>query len=297
MPYSLEQMEGTALPRQGRPSNPCFNSYETRDLIALSSWASALSSPRGTTSHFLDAGALQEASPDYILLCLGLFRRDLTGDPLTVLAPNTISGIIPVVCKAITQVLKEKMRVPKTREEWLQVSEEFFMQWNFPNCIGALDGKHIEIPPPRNSESTYWYYKHFNSIVLLALVNAHLKFLFVDVGTNDRISDGGVYNKCTLKKFIKGLKLNIAAGKFLPSTNVPAPFVIMAEDAFPFEENILNPYKGTSLTEEIIFNYRLSRARRVTENAFGILANRFQGFPKRNFDSPCKGNKYSHGCM
>ncbi|XP_054720872.1 uncharacterized protein LOC129230496 [Uloborus diversus] len=192
-------------------------------------------------------------------------------------AQNTISGIIPVVCKAITQVLKEEMRVPKTREEWLKISEEFFMQWNFPNCIGALDGKHIKIAPPPNSGSTYWNYKHFNSIVLLALIDANMKFLFVDVGTNGRISDGGVYNKCTLKKYIEGHKLNIPAGQFLPSTNVPAPFVIVADDAFPFEENILKPYKGTPLTEEmIIFNYRLSRARRVTENAFGILANRFR---------------------
>ena len=67
-----------------------------------------------------------------------------------------------------------------------------FKKWQFINCGGALDGKHIHIVPPPHSGAQYYNYKKIYSIILMALVNANYELIFVDVGKNGRISDGGV---------------------------------------------------------------------------------------------------------
>lgn len=154
---------------------------------------------------------------------------------------------------------------------------DFYRRWNFPNCLGAIDGKHIAIKKPPNSGSFYYNYKKFFSIVLLAVVDANYEFIMVDVGTNGRVSDGGVLSNTKFgEAFCEGA-LNLPKPCTLPSTNTKLPFVFVGDDAFQLSPNLMKPYSQTGLTEEQrIFNYRLSRARRIVENAFGILVSRFR---------------------
>jgi hypothetical protein len=90
-------------------------------------------------------------------------------------------------------------QLPLTTEEWLKCSENFYKQWNFSHCVGALDGKHIVIQAPANSCS-YYYYNHKGTFifVLLAVVDAEYMFLHVDVGCNGRVSDAGIFNRKSL---------------------------------------------------------------------------------------------------
>jgi hypothetical protein len=63
----------------------------------------------------------------------------------------------------------------------------------------------------------------------------------------------------------------------LPNDDIAIPYFLIGDDAFALRTYMLKPFAHCFLThEERIFNYRLSRARRVVENAFGILANRFR---------------------
>lgn len=170
-------------------------------------------------------------------------------------------------------------QVPSTEDEWEAIATDFDILWNYPNCMGAMDGRHIAFRPPRSAGSAYYNYKAFHSIVLLALVDANYKFIAIDVGANGRISDGGVYRESNLCAAINSNSLNIPPPRPLPQRNLPVPFVIVADDAFPLSEHIMKPYPHRDLlVDQRIHNYRLSRARRISENVFGILANRFRVF-------------------
>ena len=86
----------------------------------------------------------------------------------------------------------------KSTNECSQKAKEFETLWNFPNCIGALDGKRVLLEAPCNSGSLYYDYKHQFSLVLLAVVDANYKFTHIDVGSNGRHSDAGVYANTSL---------------------------------------------------------------------------------------------------
>lgn len=81
------------------------------------------------------------------------------------------------------------LKFPDSELAWKVVAHDYMERWNFPNCLGSMDGKHCLIDPPLQSGSTYFNYKETFSIVLLGLMDAQLRFIFVDVGTNGRVSD------------------------------------------------------------------------------------------------------------
>ena len=145
----------------------------------------------------------------------------------------------------------------------------------FPNCIGAIDGKHVMIQCPFNSGSSFYNYKSYFSIVLLAVGLADYRLVMVDVGTYGSISDSGVLNHTTFFKHIRNKNLNVPPlGNFLNDTEeTHVPNVLLGDGAFPLRCDLMRPFARNALTNERhIFNYRLSRGRRVVENAFGILA-------------------------
>ena len=155
--------------------------------------------------------------------------------------------------------------------------DSFNKLWNFPHCLGALDGKHVVIQAPENSGSHYFNYKGTYSIVLLAIVDSQYKFTYVDVGCNGRISDGGVFQNCSIYEGLEHGTLHLPGSKPLPNRSKAVPYCFVADDAFAMKPYILKPYPyhGQPAPNRI-FNYRLSRARRIVENSFGIIANKFR---------------------
>nr|CAI5864826.1 unnamed protein product [Callosobruchus analis] len=112
------------------------------------------------------------------------------------------------------------------------------------------------------------YIKKTFSIVLMAIVDGNYCFQYVHIGCQGRMSDGGVYK-------------NTSFHKALQEKEKLTPYVFVADDAFALTINFMRPYAGQlSQSPERVFNYRLSRARRIVENAFGIMASVFRVFRK-----------------
>jgi len=57
-----------------------------------------------------------------------------------------------------------------TEENWKLIAQRFYSLWNLPNCLGALDGKHIRIEKLPYSGSSNFNYKMYHSIVLSNLI-------------------------------------------------------------------------------------------------------------------------------
>lgn len=169
---------------------------------------------------------------------------------------------------------------PKVTEEgWKAIASKFWEKWNFPNCLGAVDGKHVNIVAPANSGSLFFNYKRTFSIVLLALCDADYKFTFVQVGDFGRTSDGGIYRGSALGRGMEEKTLSVPADCPLPGSGVqgPMPYTIVGDAAFPLKTYLMRPFPGNRIPRwRRIFNYRLSRARMVVECAFGILSSRWR---------------------
>lgn len=176
----------------------------------------------------------------------------------------------------------------------MEIAQEFQEKWDFPHAIGAMDEKHVMIQAPGNSGTEYYNYKHFFSIVLFALVDVDYCFRYVDIGSQGRLSDGGIFKRTTLYKRLEEKSMKIPQPSILqiPYT-LRVPYVILADKAFALNEYTMKPFQGEPErgSPERIFNYRLSSGRRVVENAFGIASSVFRVLRKPMLLSPSKATK------
>ena len=183
------------------------------------------------------------------------------------------------------ELQKDYMPTPTT-EQWHKLAKVFENLWQIPKPLaisktfGAVDGKHINIQAPANSGTFFFKYKKTFRIVFLAVADAQYNFTIVDIGAYGSQSDGSVLAKSLLGSRMKNQSLLLPGNRPLIGTITPSLlFVIVGNEAFPLLPNLMRPFPTEELSKEKkIFNYRLSRARRVVENAFEILSSRFRCF-------------------
>ena len=69
-----------------------------------------------------------------------------------------ISTVKKVVDQPLQEIINKclKIAIPDnlSKDDWIKISEDFLSKWNFPNCLGALDGKHIQTFAPKKQRQS-----------------------------------------------------------------------------------------------------------------------------------------------
>ena len=160
----------------------------------------------------------------------------------------TIWKLVPQVCKPILKEFQhEYLMCPTEPEDWKKIEERFRNRWNVSHAVGALDGKHIAIKKPKKSGSEYFNHKGCFSLVLLALVNADYKFLWVNMVASGSSSDAQIFNHSKLKRRIENGTLGLPPPEPLGPGGPDLHYFLLGDDAFALMPWLVKPYSRRQL--------------------------------------------------
>jgi len=78
--------------------------------------------------------------------------------------------------------------------------------------------------------------------------------------------------QCTLYHFLEDFESTLPKPESSEGSGTEMSFVILGDETYPLKTYLMKPFARKDLPcEENVFNYRLSRASRCVECAFGIL--------------------------
>jgi hypothetical protein len=112
----------------------------------------------------------------------------------------------------------------------------------------------------------------------MAVVDADYCFISADIGSSGSVSDSYVFQRSNFGRRLQESETRAPENQQLPNDTGPAmPFVFIRDEAFAWSEHLLRPYGRKNLNfMKRIFNYQLTRARRMVACAFGIMANKWR---------------------
>lgn len=203
------------------------------------------------------------------------------------LGRKTVSNIIYDTCSSLVEEFGQDAMPVSTEENLKEISRKFYDHWRFPNCIGAIDGRHCEIKCPPNAGSSCFNYLKYHSVVLMGVADAEKKFIVIDVGARGKQSDGGIFIATELYRRLENNEFNLPPEILLPGTTISVPPVLIGDEAFPLKTYLMRPFPSKKLTpDEELFNNNLSCARKTIECAFGILRAKWR-FLGTAIEIPC----------
>lgn len=141
---------------------------------------------------------MRPAIPLHKRVAIGMYRLATSAEDRTVgnlfgVSRSSVSIIFREFCDVVLSELEPRfVRFPKV-DQLEDHMQRFTAVTGFPQGVGALDGCHIEICPPKEYAADYHNYKGWYSMILLAVVDHNYKFLYANVGSPGRNHDSAVF--------------------------------------------------------------------------------------------------------
>lgn len=178
-------------------------------------------------------------------VAIGLYKLASSAEYRTIsnlfgVGKSTVCEILHEFNRCVNEFLQSDfIQFPTTEAKIRESISGFENLWGFPQCIGSVDGCHIEIQPPKEQSFAYFNYKSFNSIVLLAVCDYNYKFSYINVGSPGRNNDAFIYNNSSVKRTMETYPIYKEMARQL--SNKAVPVCLIGDSAFPLSVHLMKP--------------------------------------------------------
>lgn len=175
---------------------------------------------------------------------------------------GTISNVIDRVTDGILSSYNDNIRMPTTREQCAEISNEFFATAGIPNVVGCVDGSLIPIKRPSINEHVFVSRKSYHAINAMFVCRPDLRFTYVDATFPGATQDAAVFRESQLRQgFI--------------NRSVPQGF-LLGDSGYGLSQYLLTPVQNPTDRASASYNQAHRRTRNVIERAFGVMKSRFR---------------------
>ncbi|KAJ1198267.1 hypothetical protein NDU88_002109 [Pleurodeles waltl] len=174
----------------------------------------------------------------------------------------------PMFSKVLSRVLSALMKYMRRYIVFPEVGElaivkgDFYALGHFPNIIGAIDGTHVALVPPSESEHVYRNRKSYHSMNVQVVCLADQYISHVNAKFPGSVHDAYIMRNSSIPYVMEQLQRHRVW--------------LIGDSGYPNLSWLLTPVRNPRTRAEERYNEAHGRTRRVIERTFGLLKARFR---------------------